>query len=401
MMAQPRFKFWGWGYEGEVLAPDEVRWLEGRWAQQFRVRQFDLTPSPTADEIQLRPSRVRIPAPLLPICTTEHYERLLHSYGASFPDSVRIFARDFSNPPDMIAYPRHAQDVLALLDWCGDVGAAIIPFGGGTSVVGGVEPPPDYPAIVTVDMTHMNQVLEIDSVSQIALIQAGARGPELERQLKPSGLTLRFFPQSFEYSTLGGWIATRAGGHFATLYAHVDDLVESLQVVTPRGVMESRRFPASGAGPAPERLWLGSEGILGIVTQAWVRLRSQPTYRAATTVRFQDFFKGIEAVRAISQAGLYPANCRLLDPLEVLTNMVGDGKHALMFLAFESADHPVDAWLQRALELSADFGGEYNAEAINQEGAHRSGAAGQWRERFLRMPLLREELTARPHRRHL
>jgi alkyldihydroxyacetonephosphate synthase len=395
MMAQPRFKFWGWGYEGEVLAPDEVRWLEEMWAHQFRVHQFDLTPPPSADEIHLRPCRLSIPASLLPICTTDHYERLLHSYGASFPDSVRIFAHDFSHPPDVIAYPRHAQDVLALLDWCGDVGAAVIPFGGGTSVVGGVEPPHDYPAVVTVDMTRMNRVLQIDPVSQMALIQAGARGPELERQLKSSWLTLRFFPQSFACSTLGGWIATRAGGHFATLYTHIDDLVESLQAVTPRGIVESRRFPASGAGPAPERLWLGSEGILGIVTQAWVRLRLRPTYRAATTVHFQDFFRAVEAVRAISQTGLYPANCRLLDPLEALTNMVGDGQHAVLLLAFESADHPVDAWLQRALELSADFGGQYSAQAINQEGAHRSGAAGQWRERFLRMPLFREELTAR------
>ncbi len=108
-MAQLRLKFWGWGYEGEVLAPDEVRWLEGMWAQQFRIRQFDPTPPPTADAIQLHPSRLSIPAALLPICTTEHYERLLHSHGASFPDSVRIFARDFSNPPDVIAYPMSAQ----------------------------------------------------------------------------------------------------------------------------------------------------------------------------------------------------------------------------------------------------------------------------------------------------
>ena len=202
-MAQTRLKFWGWGYEGEVLAPDEVRWLEGMWAQQFRVRQFDLTPPPSADEIHLRPSRLSIPAPLLPICTAEHYERLLHSYEASFPDSVRIFARDFSHPPDVIAYPRHVQDVLALLDWCGDVGAAIIPFGGGTSVVGGVEPPRDFPAIVTVDMTRMNRVLHIDPTSQAALIQAGARGPELERQLKSGGLTLRFFPNRSPTPRLG------------------------------------------------------------------------------------------------------------------------------------------------------------------------------------------------------
>ena len=159
--------------------------------------------------------------------------------------------------------------------------------------------------------------------------------------------------------------------------------------------MESRRFPASGAGPAPEPIWLGSEGILGIVTQAWVRLRARPTFRAATTVKFHTFFGAVEAVRVISQAGLYPANCRLLDPLEALTNAAGDGTHAVLILTFESADHPVDAWLKRALALCADYGGEYHAETADQEGAHRSGTAGQWRERFLRMPWLREALTAR------
>ena len=129
-MARRRLKFWGWGYEGEALTPDEIRWLEGAWAKQFHVRQFDLTLPPTAEEIQLRPSRLSVPGPLQAICTTERYERLLHSYGASFPDSVRIFARDFANPPDVVAYPRQAQDVLALLDWCGEAGAAVIPFGG-------------------------------------------------------------------------------------------------------------------------------------------------------------------------------------------------------------------------------------------------------------------------------
>lgn len=394
-MGKPRRKFWGWGYEGDVIPPDEMRWLEGRWAKQFKVSQFERTPPPTEEEIRLRPCRLTIPARLRDMCTTEQYERLFHSYGSSFLDSVRIFARDFPNPPDVIAYPRNEQDVLALFDWCNDVGAAVIPFGGGTSVVGGVEPPGDYPATVTVDMKHMNKVLEIDPVSQAALIQAGTPGPELERQLKQSGFTLRFFPQSFEYSTLGGWIATRAGGHFATLYTHIDDVVESLQAVTPSGMMESRRFPASGAGPNPDRMWLGSEGILGIVTQAWVRVGKRPTFRAAIPVQFKEFFSAVEAVRAISQAGLYPANCRLLDPLEAFMNASGDGEHAVLVLTFESADHPLNEWLKRALELCRDYGGEYNSESVEQKDAHRSGTAGQWRERFLRMPWFREELTAR------
>jgi alkyldihydroxyacetonephosphate synthase len=394
-MGEQRRKFWGWGYEGDTLTPAEAQWLEGRWAKQFNVNQFERTPPPTADEITLRAPRLAVPARLQHLCTTEHYERLAHSYGYSFADSVRAFARDFSNPPDVIAYPRTAQDILALLSWCYDVDAAVIPFGGGTSVVGGVEPPRDCPAVVSIDLKHLNQVVEIDSLSQTALIQAGTPGPALERQLKARGVTLRFFPQSFEFSTLGGWIATHAGGHFATLYTHIDDVVESLQAVTPAGIVETRRFPASGAGPNPERLWLGSEGILGIITQAWVRVSKPPVFRAATTVQFSAFERAVEAVRTLSQAGLYPANCRLLDPLEALSNGVGDGAHAVLILTFESADHPVDAWLARALELCADSGGTYARETGEGQDAHRSGAAGQWRERFLRMPWFREELTAR------
>ncbi len=394
-MQERRRKFWGWGYEGDVLPQAEVQWLEGRWARQFKVSQFERTPPPTADEISLRPPRLTIPARLQHLCATEQHDRLTHSYGYSFPDSVRAFARDFSHPPDVIAYPRTAQDMLDLLNWCYDVDAAVIPFGGGTSVVGGVEPPRDAPAVVSIDLKHLNQVLEIDHLSQTALIQAGTPGPALEQQLKARGLTLRFFPQSFEFSTLGGWIATHAGGHFATLYTHIDDVVESLQAVTPAGIVETRRFPASGAGPNPERLWLGSEGILGIITQAWVRVSKPPTFRAATTVQFAAFERAVEAVRALAQAGLYPANCRLLDPLEAVNNEAGDGAHAVLVLAFESADHPVDAWLARALEVCADSGGTYPRETVAGQNAHRSGAAGRWRERFLRMPWFREELTAR------
>lgn len=394
-MSQRRLKFWGWGYEGDTLSPDEVNWLEQRWAKILGVSGFEVTPPPQAEEITLRPSRLKIPDSLSEICTDDHYQRLLHSYGHSFLDSVRKFARDFSNPPDVVAFPRTEQEIVQVLDWCDSVGAAVIPFGGGTSVVGGVEPPQNYPAAVTLDLKGMNRVLEVDPVSEAALIQAGATGPELERQLKEQGFTLRHFPQSFEFATLGGWIATRSGGHFATLYTHIDDLVESLRVVTPVGTLESRRLPGSGAGPAPERLWLGSEGTLGVITQAWMRVRKPPTFRASATVRFKDIYTAATALRAISQAGLYPANCRVLDAKEARANEAGDGQHAILVLTFESPDHPLEAWLKRALELCGDFGGEYDKETAGKEEAHRSGAAGQWRDRFIRMPWFREELTAR------
>ena len=136
----------------------------------------------------------------------------------------------------------------------------------------------------------MGKVKEVDKTSRAALIEGGTYGPALEAQLRPHGLTLRHFPQSFEYSTLGGWIATRSGGHFATLYTHIDDFVESLRTVTPRGVIDSRRLPGSGAGPSPDRLMIGSEGILGVIPQAWMRLQDRPKFRDGGAVRFKDFF---------------------------------------------------------------------------------------------------------------
>ncbi|HEY1351707.1 MAG TPA: FAD-binding oxidoreductase [Ktedonobacteraceae bacterium] len=394
-MSTPRRKFWGWGYEGDVLSPAEIAWLEQGLAARFGIEHFEVVPAPTVAEIDLRPCRLSVPPSLQPLCTAEPYERLLHSYGSSLPDALRAFARDFSHPPDVVAYPHTAQEVVDLLDWCSRANAVVIPFGGGTSVVGGVEPPAEAAAVVTLDLRQMNRVLAIDHVSQAALIQAGTRGSELEEQLRPQGLTLRFFPQSFTFSTLGGWIATRAGGHFATLLTHIDDLLESMQAVTPTGIMETRRLPASGAGPDPNRLWLGSEGILGIITQAWVRVRPRPTFRAARAVHFPDVWRAAEAVRAIAQAGLSPANCRLLDPQEAQLNASGDGTRAVLVLAFESADHPLDAWLHRTLELCADYAGQPVSADASQQDAHRSGVAGQWRERFLRMPWLREALAAR------
>src|SRR5690606_28616940 len=149
----------------------------------------------------------------LPFVTSDKHERLFHSYGRSVHDLARmIHRRDFSNPPDWVAYPRDENEVRAVLDWCSAGDIAAIPFGGGSSVVGGVNPPGDdrYRGSVTIDMSRMDRVLEVDPVSQAARIQAGVLGPSLEQQLKPTGLTLRFFLQAWEFSSLGGWIATRA-----------------------------------------------------------------------------------------------------------------------------------------------------------------------------------------------
>ena len=397
-MSNRRLKFWGWGFEDTLLSANEIALLEANYAKHLGMSGFQATPVPKAEEISLRKPRLDIPSSLQKICTSDHHERLLHSYGKSFFDSARAFAREFPNPPDVIALPRNEQDIVDVLDWCGRENAVAIPFGGGSSVVGGIEPPSGKYAerpVVTIDLRNLNQVLEVDQTSQCARIQGGMFGPALEAVLKTHDLTLRHLPQSFEFSTLGGWIVTRGGGQYATLYTHIDDLVESVRAVTPAGIMESRRLPGSGAGPSPDRMLIGSEGTLGIVTEAWMRLRKRPTFRANTSVRFKDFYQAADCVRAIAQAHLYPSNCRLVDSNEAMLTGAGDGSYHMLVLAFESADHPVDAWMKRTLELVNDHGGEYDKQALESQAGNREGAAGQWRDSFIRMPYFRENLTPR------
>jgi alkyldihydroxyacetonephosphate synthase len=272
----------------------------------------------------------------------------------------------------------------------------VIPFGGGTSVVGGVElragDADRHAGVVTIDLKALDRVLEVDPTSLSARIQAGATGPGLEQQLSEHGLTLRHFPQSFEFSTLGGWIATRAGGHFATLYTHIDDLVESIRALTPAGPWESRRLPGSGAGVSPDRLLIGSEGTLGVITEAWVRVRPRPTNRASAGVRFADFASGAEAVRALSQSGLYPTNCRLIDAAEAKVTGAGDGSHALLVLGFESAGRDVERPMSAALEICSDHGGTWERRGSGQAGD--GDAVGSWRNAFLRAPYLRDTFVA-------
>lgn len=393
-----RRSFYGWGYEGEPIGTEEMGWFERTWADLFGVKAFDPAPMPVDAEIALRPSRVAIPAPLTDFCTADRYERLLHTWGRSVHDIAKmIHRRDFSNPPDVVALPRDEAEVAAVLDWCGDKGYAAVPFGGGSSVTGGVNHTRDerYKGLVTIDLRHLNKVLEVDKVSQAARIQAGVLGPDMERQLKPTGLTMRFFLQAWEFSSLGGWIATRAAGHYATNYTQIDDHVESLRVVTPRGTVASHRWPTSGAGPNPDRMFLGSEGALGVITEAWVRLHKKPTFRLATTVRFGDYAKAVDAVRVISQAGLFPANARLLEREEARFTEAGDGTKDVLVLTFESGDHPLDAWMKRALEICRDFGGEWDRQALDDDESQKKGAAGNWRGKFLRGPYLRPHAIAR------
>ncbi len=385
-----RRKFYGWGLEDQGLSADEVQEHRKRLETRFET-SLEATPAPRADEIELAPPRLTPPHSLSSLVSADHHERLVHTYGKSLPDSVRAFRRDFVKAPDLVAYPETEEHVAAILDWVDDTGAAAIPFGGGSSVVGGVEADVGdaYRGAVSIDLARLDQVLEIDHDSRAARIQAGIFGPALEARLRPHNLTLRHFPQSFEQSTLGGWIATRSGGHYASLYTHIDDFVESVRAVTPAGIWESRRLPGSGAGPSPDRWLIGSEGSLGIITEAWMRLQDRPTHRASAAVLFDDFLAGARAVRALAQSKLFPTNCRLIDANEAAGAAGGD--QSLLVLGFEGKDHPVDELMRYAEELARDHGG--SVQKPEGDDPQRSGAAGQWRNSFIRAPYYREHTT--------
>ncbi|MDH3362318.1 MAG: FAD-binding oxidoreductase [Gammaproteobacteria bacterium] len=383
---RPRLRFWGWGNADEQLTPaEEARLLE--IAKGVSHEGFLPTTPPRVEEFSFPEAQVRVPDSLASIISTTPYDRLTHAYGKSWADGARMCLRQLPSQPLLVAFPRDEQQISDVLEWAERERLAVIPFGGGTSVCGGMEAvgADDSRAVVSLDLQYLNRVLEIDHASRAARIQGGALGPELEAELRPHGLTLRYFPQSFQFSTLGGWIATRGGGHYATVYTHIDDFVQSTRMLTPRGVLQTARLPGSGAGPAPDRLVLGSEGIFGVITEAWMRLQHRPQFRASASVAFPDLPSACSAVRAISQAALFPANCRLLDAAEARANGVGNSP--TLVLGFESADHELDAWMQRALELCADHGG------AAQEQREKRDASGTWRSAFLRMPYYRNFLT--------
>jgi alkyldihydroxyacetonephosphate synthase len=379
-MEMPTRSWWGWGWAERALSDAECLKL-GERVKPFLPLDGAVTPAPALPE--LAPPRCKPPSSVEGLCRAEPTTRAAHTHGKAYRDVIRNLRGELARPPDWVAYPRTEADVVAVLEWAAEAGAAVIPFGGGTSVVGGVEyRGPDRP-VISLDLSTMDGVPEVDETSLAVRAEAGIFGPALEDRLRPRGLTLRHFPQSFEFSTLGGWLATRAGGHFATGYTHIDDLVESMRIVTPVGTVATQRVPASGAGPEPNRLWLGSEGTLGVITEAWLRVQRRPQFRSGASLSFPSFADGLLATREVAQSGLLPANCRLLDPLESYLGAGAQDGGVRLLLGFESADHPVVRQLDRALEICRGHGGRLSEK----------DAVGQWKGSFLAAPYLRDGLA--------
>lgn len=412
-MSERARSHWAWGWADKLPNDDARRALAAQIAGMLGVAEPALRPLPSIDDARLPTPRIAPPPTLAPFARADREARITHTYGRSFRDLVRGFRGDFAVAPDFVLFPRSEEEVSLAIMWCASEKVALVPFGGGTSVVGGVEPiaRPSQRGVVSLDLRALDRVLEVDATSRAARIQAGATGPVLEAQLAAHGLTLRHYPQSFEHATLGGMIATRAGGHFATLYTHIDDLVESVRMLTPRGPLETRRLPASGAGPQPERLVLGSEGIFGVITEAWLRVQNRPRWRSSASVFFDDLFGAARAARAIAQAALFPANCRALDPREALVNGVPTDGGAVLLLGFESADRSMEAPMARAIALATASGGRCPRGAKHREegGAGASSTASlasdraarggdataeAWRQAFFDGPYLQSALVS-------
>ena len=384
-------KFWGWGWEDVALPAEFFASIKGLLSMALGADFTHLIEPPDPNKLHLRQPRFVVPDALKELLTDDPMERAGHSYGQAFRDVWRKLHGDFDNPPDYVALPHNEEQISALMAFAAREEIALIPYGGGTSVTGGLEPRVGgrFNGVISLDTRHFNRVLEVDEVSKLARLQAGILGPDIQKALRPYNLCLRHYPQSFEFSTLGGWLATRAGGHYSTIYTHIDDLTASIRMVTPEGVLETRRLPGSGAGPDPNRMMLGSEGILGVITEAWMRVQDIPKNKASATVDFNDFADGVEACRRIAQAGLFPTNARLVSAPEALAMGLGNGMSSVLVLAFESLDHLRETWLGRALAICEELGGQAKIETQTKD----EDRSETWKKSFTTAPYLRDVLV--------
>ncbi|MGH3485810.1 MAG: FAD-binding oxidoreductase [Nocardioidaceae bacterium] len=257
---------------------------------------------------------------------TDRDGRLLHAGGKSTIDLWRRRSGDAHDAPDAVIMPGSHDEVVEVLRVATDHAIAVVPFGGGTSVVGGVEPERgEFDAVVALDLRRLNRLLDIDDVSMTARLEPGLRGSEAEERLAERGLTLGHFPQSFEYASIGGFAATRSAGQASSGYGRFDDLVMALRVATPAGTLDLGRAPASAAAPDLRQLFVGSEGALGVITELTLRVRPRPAARHDAVWQFADFATGTDAVRRLAQSGSLATVTRLSDEAETAVNLAMGG----------------------------------------------------------------------------
>ena len=296
-------------------------------AQDYLVKLFGppkVSPDATYETVLKSVPDSRLPRHPLIDVTAE--SRLNHARGQSMPDWIALRSGNIGNYPDGVGYPQNDDDVHTLMTHAQKVGANIIPYGGGTSVVGHINPSTSDRPVLTLSLEKMTRMIDLDEYGHTATFEAGVTGPELEKNLKARGYTLGHYPQSHEYSTLGGWIATRSSGQQSYKYGRIEPLFAGGRVETPRGVIELPHFPASAAGPDIKEMILGSEGRMGVITQAKVKVRKIPTEEKFYGIFFPSWEQGAEAVREIAQQEIQVSMLRLSNPQETETTLILSGK---------------------------------------------------------------------------
>jgi len=267
-------------------------------------------------------------------------DRLQHSYGKSFPDLFRVRNGIVSRAPDAVLFPDSHEQVESLVKLAQKLDFCLIPFGGGTNIVGGINPQADDTRpMMTLSLRNMNRLISIDRESRTATIQAGALGPKLESDLAEHGHSLGHFPDSFEYSTLGGWLATRSAGMQSDAYGKIEDMVVSIKIVTPSGTIVTKPVPASSAGPDLNRFMVGSEGILGVITEATMRVHKTPAVRDYRGYLFKSFEDGVRGIQECLDRGFTPSMIRLQD----------SGESELAF-NMRAPKRGIEGWLQNRVK---------------------------------------------------
>jgi alkyldihydroxyacetonephosphate synthase len=351
------------------------------------------------------PDPVTLPSPVLPDAAladfraalgdehvaTDPATRRLRTRGKSTPDLLRARAGELADAPDAVLRPADAAQVQAVLDVAVHHRVAVVPFGGGTSVSGGlVARREGFAGVVSLDLIRMKRLLDVDRTSMTATLEPGLRGPEAEALLADLGLTLGHFPQSFEFATIGGFAATRSSGQSSAGYGRFDALVTALTVATPTGPVELGRAPASAAGPDLRQLFLGSEGAFGVITSVTVSVRPLPEHRVYEGWRWDSFDAGADAMRVLAQAQLMPTVLRLSDEAETAINLAdpesigaADAGGSLMIVGFEGTAASVRARRTAVSALLADLGGR----SVGEEPG-RAWVEGRFHALYLRDSML-------------
>jgi alkyldihydroxyacetonephosphate synthase len=385
----------GWGDDSITLSipPAAAAFLEQRVGAGHRIAEMSQA------EILRRIPKSRLPRHAL--VSTDPLIRLLHARGQSFPNWVDLHTGHVNSFPDGVAYPMSNEDVIDLLQYARHSGIHLIPYGGGTSVVGHIDVIKSKAPVLTIDMSHMNRLIDLDSQSLLATFNAGVSGPDLEALLRAHSFTLGHYPQSFEYSTLGGWVATRSSGQQSLRYGRIEKLFAGCRMQTPVGELRIPSFPASAAGPDMREWVLGSEGRFGIITEACVRINPIPEQEEFHAVFFLDFDQGIEAVRQILSAGLQLCMLRLSTSSETITTLalaghekligamdrflslrgLGDGK-CMLLLGFSGKSLIVRTNRGEALNITHKLGGVHVGKTFG----------GQWHKNRFRTPYFRNTL---------